>query len=96
MKKIFLPRRSASARFGIIHPDDPAFEFLAIEGSDHLWGGSGIDLDPAVHLLHIYLAEDFLLEVAHVEYELQETGLVKSVLRTEVDEELLEIAGRTF
>src|ERR1700683_5345033 len=54
----------------IIHPYPPPLEFLPVYRPDHLLRSLAVDLDPAIHLLHIHATQDFLPQIAHIENEL--------------------------
>ena len=72
------------ATISLVHTHGAVIVALAIDGLDHFACGSLVNLHPAVHFTHVYLAQHFFLQVALVQDELQETGFVKTILGAQV------------
>src|SRR5215468_11301592 len=78
-----------SYRIGLIHSDTPTAVILSINGFNHFLRGRRLYFYPAVHLFHIHPTKNILIQIAQIENELKETGLVKTVLCSEVHKKSL-------
>src|SRR5690242_9055421 len=81
-----------SRRIGFIHSYAPAAIIFSINGLYHFPGSRRFYLDPTVHFLHIDATKHILVQITHVKDELKETGLIKTILCSEVDKKSFIIA----